>query len=91
MRLTPRGGRDAVDGWAIDGAGRPILKVRVAAPPVGGEANDALVALIAKALKRPRGAVSVAVGAGGRIKQLEIEGVSAAELARAFGAPPAKP
>jgi hypothetical protein len=53
VRLTPRGGRDAVDGWALDADGRPYLKVRVASPPVDGAANAALLAFLAKTLKIP--------------------------------------
>lgn len=90
VRLTPRGGRDAIDGWAADADGRPYLKVRVSAPPVEGEANAALEALIAKALKRPRSAVKVASGASARLKQLEIDGVAEADLAQAFGPPPGR-
>lgn len=90
VRLTPRGGRDAIDGWAADADGRPYLKVRVSAPPVEGEANAALEALIAKALKRPRSAVKVASGASARLKQLEIDGVGEADLAQAFGPPPGR-
>jgi uncharacterized protein YggU (UPF0235/DUF167 family) len=89
VRLTPRGGRDAVEGWAVDAGGRPVLKARVAAPPVEGEANAALIALIAKALKRPRSAVSVVAGASGRLKQVEVDGVTQTDLDFAFGAPPA--
>ena len=88
VRLTPRGGRDGIDGWARDGAGRAWLKVRIAAPPVDGAANAALVRLIAKALGRPASAVRIAAGETARLKQLEIEGVDAADLAAAFGAPP---
>jgi len=85
VRLTPRGGRDAVEGWAPDAAGRPHLKVRVAAPPVDGQANAALVALIAKRLGVTRGQVRIASGEGGRLKILEIDGLDQAELETAFG------
>ena len=88
VRLTPRGGRDRVDGWSRDGAGRVYLKVRVAAPPVDGQANGALVRLIARALNRPAGAVRLAAGDSARIKQLEIVGLDNAALTVAFGAPP---
>ena len=88
VRLTPRGGRDRIDGWGRDAAGRAYLKVRVAAPPVDGEANAALEALIAKTLKVSRGAVRIVAGETARVKQLEIDGVEAADLARVFGAAP---
>lgn len=88
VRLTPRGGRDAVDGWAVDADGRPYLKVRVASPPVGGAANAALLAFLAKTLKVPRSAVRLAAGDTARLKRLELDGVTAADLARAFGPRP---
>lgn len=87
VRLTPRGGRDASDGWAVDSAGRPYLKIRVTAPPVEGEANAALEAFVARSLKLPRSAVRVAAGQTARLKQLEIEGVEAADIERVFGTP----
>ncbi len=87
VRLTPRGGRDAVEGWARDQDGRPYLKVRVAAPPLDGAANAALERLIAKALKRPKGAVRIVSGEHARLKQLEIDGAAKTDLTEAFGAP----
>ncbi|MGU3542719.1 DUF167 domain-containing protein [Methylobacterium sp. A52T] len=87
VRLTPRGGRDAAEGWARDDKGQTYLKVRVAAPPVEGAANGALVALIAKALKVSRGSVRIVTGDQSRLKMLEIEGVAQADLDRVFGAP----
>lgn len=89
MRVTPRGGRDAVEGWAMDEAGRPVLKVRVAAAAADGAANAAVLALLAKALGRPRSAVVILRGETARVKQIEIDGVAAADLARVFGAPAA--
>src|ERR1051325_3401703 len=88
VRLTPRGGRDAIEGWAADASGRALLKVRVAAPPVDGAANAALVRLIAKALGRPRSAVTIVSGETGRAKRLAVEGATLDDLARALGAPP---
>lgn len=88
VRLSPRGGRDAVEGWALDEAGRPFLKVRVAAPPVEGAANAALEALLAKALGLPRSAVTVARGQTARLKQVEIEGRERADLIALWGPPP---
>jgi uncharacterized protein (TIGR00251 family) len=85
--LTPRAGREAIDGWSRDDAGRRFLKVRAAAPPVDGQANAALLRLIARSLKVPPRAVSITSGEGARLKQLEIEGVDEAEVERAFGPP----
>jgi uncharacterized protein YggU (UPF0235/DUF167 family) len=87
VRLTPRGGRDAIEGWARDADGRAYLRVRVAAAPVDGAANIALERLIAKTLKRPRGAVRIVAGDHARLKHLEIEGVDETDLRRAFGEP----
>jgi len=87
VRVTPRGGRDAVEGWTRDGAGRAVLKVRVAAAAADGAANAAVTALLAKALKIPRSDLRLVTGQTARLKRFEAQ-VSAADLARAFGAPP---
>jgi uncharacterized protein YggU (UPF0235/DUF167 family) len=87
VRLTPRGGRDAIEGWGRDQNGKPYLKARVAAAPIDGEANAALEKLIAKALKVPKSAVRIAAGAQARLKLIEIDGADEALLHRVFGAP----
>jgi len=87
VRLTPRGGRDAADGWARDEKGHPYLKARVSAPPVDGAANAALEKMIAKALKIGRSSVRIAAGDQSRLKILEIEGIAQADLDRIFGVP----
>jgi uncharacterized protein len=79
VRLTPRGGRDRIDGWDKDGEGRPFLKARVSAPPEDGKANAALVVLIAKSLGVPKSAVSIASGQTARLKQVEILGLETTE------------
>jgi uncharacterized protein YggU (UPF0235/DUF167 family) len=88
VRLTPRGGREAIDGWAVDGDGRPYLKVRVAAPPVEGAVNAALLALLAKALGVPKSSLSIVSGAGARLKLVDVGDCDALSLARALGSPP---
>ena len=88
VRVTPRGGRDAVEGWTTDAQGRPLLKVRVAAAAADGAANAAVIDLLAKALGRPKSALSLVRGASARLKQLEIEGLDPEGLARAFGPSP---
>jgi hypothetical protein len=86
VRVTPRGGRDAVEGWTPDADGRPMLKVRVAAAASDGAANAAVVALIASKLGLSKSQVRLVAGATARIKRLEVDGLSEAELARVFGA-----
>lgn len=87
VRVTPKGGRDAVDGWASDEAGRPILKVRVSAAASDGAANAAVLALIAKRLKASRSSVRIVAGETSRVKRLELDGVDAEALQNAFGEP----
>jgi uncharacterized protein (TIGR00251 family) len=84
VRLTPRGGRDQIDGWALDPAGRPYLKVRVSAPPLEGEANAALEKLLAKTFKIAISRVSVVSGTTARLKQIQIEGLSQEQLEQAL-------
>jgi uncharacterized protein len=57
-------------------------KVRVAAPPEKGRANDALVHLLAEVVAVPRGAVAVVSGHGERDKIVEVAGVAPAEVER---------
>ena len=85
VRLTPRGGRDAVEGWTLSPDGAPMLKARVSPPPADGAANAALIELLAHALRRPKRDIRIVAGAASRLKQVEIDGVSEAEVARAFG------
>ncbi len=85
--MTPRGGRDAVDGWTADADGRPVLKLRVSAAAADGAANAAVIALVAKTLKLPKSSVRIASGETARVKRLEIEATEA-DLAAAFGNPP---
>jgi uncharacterized protein len=74
VRLTPKGGRDAIDGVEQRDDGQCVLKVRVRAAPTEREANDALVKLIAKTLGVPPRDVSLIAGATSRIKRVAIAG-----------------
>lgn len=75
VRVTPRAGRTAIAGER-DG----VLLVRLAAAPVDGAANDALVALIADALGVPKRDVAIVTGARARTKRLVVAGQGAAAL-----------
>lgn len=74
VRLTPRAGRNRIEGEGVDADGRSHLKVAVRAPPVDGEANAALIAFLAKALKRPKSAVKIVSGETARLKRVAIDG-----------------
>jgi uncharacterized protein len=81
VRLTPRAGRDAIQGWDGD-----ELRVRVARPPVDGRANAALIKLLAKALGVAPSRCEIVSGATARTKVIEIEGISLDEAKAALGA-----
>jgi uncharacterized protein len=74
VRLTPKGGRDCIDRIELLADGRSVLKVRVRAAPSEGEANNALLRLIAKAVGVPPRDVALTAGATARIKRLAIAG-----------------
>lgn len=80
VRLTPGASADRVDGWDVDADGRPVLKVRVRARPVEGEANAALLKLLAKALGVPKSSVTLDRGGQSRTKRVTVEGLSDPEL-----------
>jgi hypothetical protein len=60
------------------------LKIQLAAPPVDGEANDALLAFLADALSVKRADVALLAGETGRRKRVRIAGVTAATAAAAL-------
>ena len=75
MRVQPGSSRSQVVGW--DGE---VLRVRVQAPPVEGRANEALVELLAGALRLPKRDIVIERGAGGRQKLVAIIGLNAAQV-----------
>jgi uncharacterized protein len=81
VRLTPKGGRDIVDGIEHLSDGRAVLRARVRAAPSGGEANAALLSLLAHVVGIPPSRIRLVSGAAGRIKRLKIEGEPTALVA----------
>lgn len=77
VRVTPRGGRDAVIGVRPED---DVLLVRVAAPPVDGAANKACIMLIAEALCVRRGEIALVSGQTSRDKRFAISSLTDAEL-----------
>ena len=74
VRLTPKGGRDAIEGIEQRSDGQCVLKARVRAAPTEGEANAALIKLTAHALGIPPRSISLVAGATSRIKRVTIAG-----------------
>ena len=72
VRVQPRASRDEVSGVYGD-----ALKIRLAAPPVDGAANDALVNFLSTLFAVPRRAVRILAGESSRSKLIEIDGVTA--------------
>ena len=72
VRVSPRAGRTAVAGTRGD-----ALLVRLAAAPVDGAANDALIAFLAELFERPRRDISILSGHRGRDKRVAVAGLGA--------------
>src|SRR5437879_2212145 len=74
LRVTPRGGRDDIDGVETLANGRTVVKVRVRAIADGGEANRAVTELLSKALEVPKARVRILSGTTSRLKQIAVDG-----------------
>jgi uncharacterized protein (TIGR00251 family) len=81
VRLTPRGGRDGIDGVEDLADGRAVLKARVRAAPTEGQANTALCRLIAKALRAAPRQVELVAGTTSRVKRVRVAGEPMALMA----------
>jgi uncharacterized protein (TIGR00251 family) len=75
VRVTAGARRDEIVGWQGD-----VLRVRVAAAPERGKANDSLVRLIARSLSVGRSQVRILRGATARDKLLLVEDLNEAEI-----------
>jgi uncharacterized protein YggU (UPF0235/DUF167 family) len=73
-RLTPRGGRDAIDGVGQLADGSSVLKARVRSAAQDGEANRALCALLAERLGAPSSSARMVAGSKTRLKQVAVSG-----------------
>lgn len=82
LHIQPRAGRTGVAGRYGD-----ALKLRLAAPPVDGAANEALVRFLAERLDVPRARITLVGGATSRRKVVEVEGVVAEAVREVLDAP----
>jgi uncharacterized protein (TIGR00251 family) len=74
VRVQPRASKSGVAG-ELDG----VLKLRLAAPPVDGEANEELIRLLAKLFDAPRQRVAILSGQTSKNKVVSIGGISVDE------------
>ena len=72
VRAIPNARRSEVIGWEIDPQAGRVLRVRVAAPPVEGQANAELREFLSRILGLPKSAVCLAKGGSSRHKSFEI-------------------
>lgn len=77
VRVTPRSSRNELLGLEEE-----VLRVKLQAPPVEGEANRALLELMARVLDVPRSSIVIVAGHRSRQKTLAIRGLSALEAVR---------
>jgi uncharacterized protein YggU (UPF0235/DUF167 family) len=82
VRLSPRGSRDAAEGCGMGADGKPFLRIRLAAPPVDGAANMALIAFLAERLDLRKADISIRSGQTARLKVLHLSGDGAALMAK---------
>jgi uncharacterized protein YggU (UPF0235/DUF167 family) len=81
-RLTPKGGRDAIEGVARLADGTSVLLARVRCAPEDGHANEALCGLLAAKLEAPISRVRLVAGAKSRVKQVAVGGDPEALIVR---------
>lgn len=72
VRATPNARQSEVIGWEADPQAGPLLRVRVAAPPVDGKANAALRDFLAKELGMPKSQLVLEKGGTSRFKTFQI-------------------
>ena len=80
VRVVVRASRSAVAG-EHDG----MLRVRVAAPPVDGAANEELLRVLARAFGVPTSGVCITSGHASRLKQVRVRGATSARLSELAG------
>ncbi len=81
VRAKPASKKETPPVWQMQPDGKEALVVAVSAPAVDGKANEALCKRVAALLGVPKSLVQITAGHTAKIKRMEIEGVSEADLA----------
>lgn len=85
-RVTPNAKKSEILAWVEEGVkAERVLRIKLAAPPVDGKANRQLIVFLAKQFGVGKSAVRIRSGEKSRVKVVEIEGVSGADLERLVG------
>jgi uncharacterized protein (TIGR00251 family) len=72
VRITPNARASMISGWGADEKGRPVLLIRLAAPPVDGQANAELIRFLAEVLACPKSDIRLTRGTTSRQKALLV-------------------
>jgi hypothetical protein len=80
VRVQPRASRDEIVGWRGD-----AWRLRVTAAPEGGKANEAVIALLARALGIARSRLHIVRGHASREKQVQVESLGLEEVQARLG------
>ncbi len=79
VRVVPRSSKEGVAGF--DGG---VVRIRLNAPPVDGQANEALVRYLSKALGVPKNRIALVAGGKGRNKTVRVDGITREALLAAL-------
>jgi uncharacterized protein (TIGR00251 family) len=85
VKLLPRSSRNQITRSSrnqIMGRDNDVFKVKVTSPPVDGLANKALIELLARSLRIPKGSIEIISGKSSRLKSVRIHGLSGKEINR---------
>ena len=80
VTVTTNARRSEILGWTDGRNGEKALRVKIAAPPRDGKANQVLVSFIARQLRVPKKNVTFKSGETSRVKRLEVTGITWMEI-----------
>lgn len=80
VRVTPNAKKSEFVGWTADEKGRPVLLVKLNAPPADGRANTELIAFLAKSLACPKSQIALLRGNSSRQKIVELPAPALSKL-----------
>jgi hypothetical protein len=72
VRVAPSARRSEITGWTADEKGRPVLLVKLAAPPVDGKANSELLRFLAKVCRCSKSELILLRGVTAKLKVIEL-------------------